>query len=58
MVHFFEFLNSCTANRAAAYMFFTLVLSFAILTSINTIISSILNIIMYKIDSKNNNDKQ
>lgn len=58
MVYFFEFLNSCTPNRAAAYMFFTLVLSFAILTSINTIISSILNIILYKIDRKNNNDKQ
>jgi len=58
MVHFFEFLSTCSANRAAAYMFFTLVMTFVIFISINTIVNNILSIIMYKIDSKYKNDKQ
>lgn len=52
MIEYFEFLSSCSANRAAAYMFFTLLMTYVIFTSIKTIISTILSVIIYKIDSK------
>ena len=52
MVEYFEFLSSCSANRAAAYMFFTLLMTYLIFTSISAIIQSILGVIVYKIDSK------
>ncbi len=58
MIQFFEFLNACSAYRAAAYMFFTLVITSVIFTSVNTIINNILRIIKYKIDSKYKDEKQ
>lgn len=58
MIEFFEFLSTCSANRAAAYMFFTLVMTFVIFTSISTIINNILSIILYKIDSKYKKNEQ
>lgn len=58
MIEYFEFLSSCSSNRAAAYMFFTLLMTYVIFTSINAIIHSILSVIIYKIDSKFKNESE
>lgn len=58
MIEYFEFLSSCSANRAAAYMFFTLLMTYVIFTSISAIINTILSVIIYKIDSKYKNESK
>ena len=56
MIEYFEFLSRCSANRATAYMFFTLLMTYVIFTSISAIINTILSVIIYKIDSKYKNE--
>lgn len=58
MIEYFEFLSSCSANRAATYMFFTLLMTYFIFTSISSIINTILSVIIYKIDSKKKDESE